>query len=112
MNNGIIIEVDGTKLKHHDPLMLMENTWSDFTLNKYYKAKTEGDFKKAQKHYAANLIHEGTIKIGREVAEIKQHFNPFILKYSMTIPDTQDSIDRRLLISAGILLAALEGRQQ
>ena len=49
---------------------------------------------------------------GREVAEIKQHFNPFILKYSMTILDTQDLIDRRLLISSGILLAAIEGRQQ
>ena len=49
---------------------------------------------------------------GQQVAEIKQHFNPFILKYSMTILDTQDSIDRRLLISSGILLAAIEGRQQ
>ena len=49
---------------------------------------------------------------GRQVAEIKQHFNPFILKYSMTIIDTQNLIDRRLLISSGILLAAIEGRQQ
>jgi uncharacterized protein YxjI len=49
---------------------------------------------------------------GQEVAEIKQHFNPFILKYTMTIFDSQNQIDRRLIISAGIMLAAIEGRQQ
>ncbi len=49
---------------------------------------------------------------GREVAKIKQHFNLFILKYSMTILDTQDLIDRRLLIASGILLSAIEGRQK
>ncbi|MEA1945389.1 MAG: hypothetical protein U9N07_08715 [Euryarchaeota archaeon] len=47
----------------------------------------------------------------REVAEIKQHFNPFVLKYTMTIMDTM-SIDPRLLIAAGILLAGIERRQQ
>lgn len=46
---------------------------------------------------------------GRKVAEVKQHFNPFVLKYSMTIVETNPSIDRRLLISAGILLAGIEG---
>ena len=49
---------------------------------------------------------------GQEVAEIKQHFTPFILKYTMTIFDSQNQIDRRLIISAGIMLAAIEGRQQ
>ena len=49
---------------------------------------------------------------GREVAEIKQHFNPFVLKYSMSIFDSTDSIDRRLIIALGILLAAIEGRQK
>ena len=48
---------------------------------------------------------------GREVAEIKQHFNPFILKYSMTILKSESSIDPRLLISSGILLAGIERRQ-
>ena len=49
---------------------------------------------------------------GRQLAEIKQHFNPFVLKYTMTMLDAEDLIDRRLLISSGILLAAIEGRQQ
>jgi len=49
---------------------------------------------------------------GRKVAEIRQHFNPFLLKYSMTIVDPSPSINRRLLISSGILLAGIERRQR
>lgn len=49
---------------------------------------------------------------GRTIAEIKQHFNPFVLKYTMTIPEAEPAIDRRLLISAGVLLAGIERRQQ
>jgi uncharacterized protein YxjI len=49
---------------------------------------------------------------GQEVAEIKQHFNPFVLKYTMTISDVGFSIDPRLLIATGILLAGIEGRQK
>lgn len=47
----------------------------------------------------------------REIAGIKQHFNPFVLKYTMTIVDEKPSIDPRLLIAAGILLAGIERRQ-
>ena len=49
---------------------------------------------------------------GREIAEIKQHFNPFVLKYTMRIVEPRPSIDRRLLISSGILLASIERRQR
>ncbi|MFC1592500.1 hypothetical protein ACFL4C_00595 [Candidatus Omnitrophota bacterium] len=48
----------------------------------------------------------------RKVAEIKQHFNPFILKYSMTILEPKPLIDKRLLVAAGILLVGIEQRQQ
>ncbi|MFQ5846201.1 MAG: hypothetical protein ACE5IQ_00850 [Candidatus Methylomirabilales bacterium] len=48
----------------------------------------------------------------RKVAEVTQHFNPFVLKYSMTVLAPEPPIDRRLLIAAGILLAGIEGRQQ
>jgi uncharacterized protein YxjI len=47
----------------------------------------------------------------REIAKIRRHFNPIVLKYTMTIKDTENSIDRRLLIAAGILLTGIEGRQ-
>jgi len=62
-----------------------------------------------------NLIPQTYVIVsadGREVAEIKQHFNPFVLKYNMTIVEPRPSIDRRLLISSGILLAGIERRQQ
>ena len=62
-----------------------------------------------------NLIPQTYVIVSadnREVAEIKQHFNPFVLKYSMTIVEPEPSIDRRLLISSGILLAGIERRQQ
>ena len=47
----------------------------------------------------------------RKVADVKQHFNPFVLKYTIgiTFPDT--AIDRRLILAAGILLAGIERRQ-
>lgn len=62
-----------------------------------------------------NLIPQSYVLLsadGRKVAEIKQHFNPFILRYTLTIVEPVPSIDRRLVIAAGILLAGIEGRQQ
>jgi len=49
---------------------------------------------------------------GEEAATIKQHFNPLILKYTLSVPEADPLIDRRLLIAACILLCAIEGRQQ
>ena len=49
---------------------------------------------------------------GNEVANIKQHFNPFVLKYTMRIDQSQQEIDPRLLIATGVLLSAIEGRQK
>lgn len=49
---------------------------------------------------------------GTEVATIKQHFNPFVLKYTLSITQTKPAIDRRLILAAGIMLCSIEGRQQ
>jgi uncharacterized protein YxjI len=57
-------------------------------------------------HYAITTLD------GSQVAEVQQHFNPFVLKYGMTIPEPEPAIDRRLLIVTGILLAAIERRQE
>ena len=76
---------------------------------------TESSIKGALLSRFINLIPQTYVIVsadGREVAEIKQHFNPFVLKYSMTIVEPEPSIDRRLLISSGILLAGIERRQQ
>ncbi len=55
--------------------------------------------------YTINLLD------GTPVTRIKQHFNPFILKYTMTVFDYGDEIDPRLMVAAGILMAAIERRQ-
>jgi hypothetical protein len=49
---------------------------------------------------------------GRKLAEIQQIFNPFILKYTVRILDPEPTIDRRLLVVAGLLVAGVEGRQE
>ena len=75
----------------------------------------EGSMMRAFLSRRFNLIPQTyvvTSADGRTITEIKQHFNPFVLKYTMTIPEANPSIDRRLLISAGILLAGIERRQQ
>lgn len=49
---------------------------------------------------------------GNLVARYSQRFNPFILKLDVDFsPDPSGQLDRRLGIAAGVLLAAIEGRQ-
>ncbi len=48
----------------------------------------------------------------REIAAIRGHFNPFVHKLSMTIPEAEPAIDRRLIMASGIMLVGIEGRQQ
>ncbi|MBI5539136.1 MAG: hypothetical protein HY951_03700 [Bacteroidia bacterium] len=49
---------------------------------------------------------------GVEIAKIQQHFNPFVLKYTLSITHPKPPIDRRLILAAGIMLCSIEGRQQ
>jgi uncharacterized protein YxjI len=49
---------------------------------------------------------------GRTVCLYRQHFNPFLMKLEVDFsPDTEGRLDRRLGIAAGILLGAIEGKQ-
>lgn len=46
------------------------------------------------------------------VATFKQNFNPFVYRITLDFsPDTQGLLDRRLGLAAGVLLAAVEGKQ-
>ena len=46
------------------------------------------------------------------VGKIKQHFNPFVLKYDVDFShDTNNALDRRLGIVATVMMLAIEGRQ-
>ena len=48
---------------------------------------------------------------GREFADFRQQFNPFIYKLNVSIrPDSE--IDARLILGAAVLICAIEGRQQ
>ena len=49
---------------------------------------------------------------GVQVAALNQHFNPFVLKYTLDLSrDHEKILDRRLVIAAGILFCAIERRQ-
>lgn len=49
---------------------------------------------------------------GHKVATFRQNFNPFVLKLTVDFtPDQTRALDRRLGLSAAILLCAIEGRQ-
>ena len=50
---------------------------------------------------------------GTSVAEFKQNFNPFVTKLTLDFsPDRHQKLDRRLGIAAGVLLCAIEGKQE
>jgi uncharacterized protein YxjI len=50
---------------------------------------------------------------GTRVADLRQNFNPFRYELNLDFSmDTAHQLDRRLGIAAGILLAAIEGRQE
>jgi uncharacterized protein YxjI len=66
------------------------------------------------RRFLVSLIPQNyDITLGADrVADLKQNFNPF--KYELNLDfsmDVNQKLDRRLGIAAGILLAAIEGRQ-
>ena len=49
---------------------------------------------------------------GKEIVRYHQNFNPFVFKLRVELqPGAKEILDPRLAIAAGILLAAVEGRQ-
>jgi hypothetical protein len=75
LNDGIFIAIDGTKLLPHDPLYLMEGTWADRELFKYYarlrktpnKVGNEASLllpNHSQKNFTARRITKEIIKVG------------------------------------------------
>ena len=66
------------------------------------------------RRFLTNLIPQrfDFIADGRKLAEVKQNFNPFVLKLTVDFTlDTEGLIDRRVGLAAAILLCAIEGRQ-
>lgn len=53
-----------------------------------------------------------SVEAGQKVASLDQNFNPFVYKLEVDLTfDPGKLLDRRLAIAAGILLAAIEGKQ-
>lgn len=66
------------------------------------------------RRFVTNLIPQKyEVKMNDKViAQFKQHFNPFILKLDLDFSlDTEHVLDKRLGVAAGVLLCAIEGRQ-
>ena len=66
------------------------------------------------RRFLSNLVPQNyDITMGTDrVADLKQNFNPFTYELNLDFSmDINHRLDRRLGIAAGILLAAIEGRQ-
>jgi len=66
------------------------------------------------RRFLCNLIPQTyhVVKNEKTLITYKQNFNPFVLKIRVSIdPESRDIIDPRLVLAGGILLAAIEGRQ-
>lgn len=67
------------------------------------------------RRFVANIIPQSyRVQVaGASVAEFKQNFNPFVTKLTLDFSgDAQHRLDRRLGIAAGVLLCAIEGKQE
>lgn len=67
------------------------------------------------RRFLTNLIPQGyhADQAGRPLVQYKQRFNPFVFKLDVTLdPAGQGVLDPRLALAAGILLAAIEGKQR
>lgn len=75
----------------------------------------ENAFVALVRRFVTNLIPQ-TFNVqlgGIPTAEFKQNFNPFVTKLTLDFSlDSQRRLDRRLGIAAGVLLCAIEGKQQ
>lgn len=83
--------------------------------NEIGSIQEENAFLAFLRRFVTNLIPQAfNVEIGgSSVAEFKQNFNPFVTKLTLDFShDTQHRFDRRLGIAAGVLLCAIEGKQE
>lgn len=66
------------------------------------------------RRYVTNLIPQKyhCEAKGNEVCTFQQNFNPFVIKLAVDLKPAADGLlDRRLILAAGIMLCAVEGKQ-
>jgi uncharacterized protein YxjI len=65
------------------------------------------------RRFLTNLVPQNydLLMNGQKAVDLKQKFNPFVYHLHIDFGAQQPLIDRRMGIAAGVLLAAIEGRQ-
>lgn len=65
------------------------------------------------RRFLTNLVPQNydLVMAGQKAVDLKQRFNPFVYHLDIDFGAQQPLIDRRMGIAAGVLLAAIEGRQ-
>lgn len=66
------------------------------------------------RRFLSNLIPQGfslNLPDGRQAAELRVHFNPFVYRLSVRV-EGERLLDPRLVLGVAVLVAAVEGRQR
>jgi len=103
-------------LKRKGLKSIIRDEWEIYDPNGLLIGKVEEDstLLALLRRFATNLIpqkYHFTLN-GQPVGSFQQHFNPLVYRATMDLSsDTGKLLDRRLALAAGILLLAIEGRQ-
>ncbi len=62
LDGGIEIEINGRSLLAHDPLFVMEGTWADQVLQRFYRRKDAEPSFEPKAHYGATVVGDETLK--------------------------------------------------
>lgn len=79
--------------------------------------KEDGDFLAFARRYIdlVNIISPQTFTMtktdGTVIARFRQHFNPFVYRLSIAVEKDDPQLDDLVILAAGSILAAIEGRQ-
>ena len=86
--------------------------------NEYAMIRERGSFAPFARRFIdnASLLLPQTYDVirksdGVEVAKFRQHFNPFIFKMGIAVLADDQTLDELVLLAAGTLIAAIEGKQ-
>jgi hypothetical protein len=95
---------------------IMRDNWEILDVNDIPVAKVQEDsmLMATLRRFLSNLIPQHYVISdgdGRKQADLRVRFNPFVYKMEVEI-DPDATVHRGLVLAVGILLAAIEGRQQ
>lgn len=115
----VVDPVEGRKLgalRRKGWASMVRDSWEFLDENDRSVAQIEEDSMMLAlvRRFVTNLIPQSfqASANGRMLAKYKQNFNPFVFKLRVLLePAAREVLDPRMFLAAGILLAAIEGRQ-